>query len=222
MSDTKIEIPALEKEPKAEYLRRPKAWIPFVNFALVPEVPPVLRLQDHMFPYEGMEMADHFIWGVYGTLSANHALFTVDTYARKNKLDLLTIQGWYRLDNFERTQSDEKIVDNTGYVHMERLKSHFRDHLHELMLKYAVEKIDGFNISAMKLLPLNELLVRYPRLIYAIFDSYPNITMVVHPVRQLYIADQKRDYNIATMRNIPSRIMSLHVRFMEETVKVTC
>lgn len=212
-----------DQQVKVEHIRRPKAWIPFANFALVPEMPQSLRLQDHLFPYEGMDLDPAYIWGVYGTISANQGLFIVDAYARQNGLMPLTIQGWYRVDNFDqvRSQVDREVAVSSGFVHMDRLKMQFRDELHHILLSYAQKHINGFNSQAMTNLTVGELLLQYPVLVKAVFEHFPSINMVVHPVRQIYLPNEKRTFSVATMRLLPERVMSLSVRFLEDRVKVS-
>ena len=204
------------------HAHRPKAWIPFVNFAVVSEIPPELQLRDHLFPFEGMRLSDEYIWGIYGTMSANQSLFLVDAYARKQGLMPLTIQGWYRVDNFDlvRSQINQEVAEQSGYLHTERLKSVFRDELHALILSNAKHYIDAFNVDAFKDLSLNDILLTYPCLIDIIFENFPKINMIVHPVHQLYDSNDRKVFSIATMRMIPSRVMTVQVRYLDDRVKV--
>ena len=202
---------------------RPKAWIPFTNFNVSNEQPTVIALKDCLFPYEGCEDNEGFIWGLYGTLSANQGMFLVDSFATKNGKSPLTVQGWYRVDNFDsvRSQIDEEIAESSGFLHLDRLKSSYRDQLRELVLLYAESKIKGWKKTINEGRTLHELVLSYPRLIQAIFDYNPNINLIVHPVYQRYDPTDRRTLSVATMRNIESRVMSVQVRYLEDQVKVT-
>lgn len=201
---------------------RPKAWIPFTNFALVKTVPNTLKLQDNLFPYDGQEMDSNFIWGLYGTLSSNQGLFLVDTFARKQGKMPLTVQGWYRVDNFDRVRSqiDAAVANDSGFLHLDRLKSSFREELREVVLAYAAKNINGWVPAIYEDRTLNELVIRYPRLIKAIFEYSDKINMVVHPVKQVYDPADNRTLSVATMRMIKDRVMSVQVRYLEDKVTV--
>jgi hypothetical protein len=97
----------------------------------------------------------------------------------------------------------------------------FRDELHHILLSYAQKHINGFNFQAMSNLTVGELLLQYPVLVKAVFEHFPTINMVVHPVRQIYLPNEKRTFSVATMRLLPERVMSLSVRFLEDRVKVS-
>lgn len=202
---------------------RPKAWIPFTNFAIVDKVPAALKLQDFLFPYEGVEPDPAFIWGLYGTLSSNHGLFLVDSYARKQGKMPLTVQGWYRVDNFDRVRSqiDEAIAEDSGFLHLDRLKSSYREQLREAVLEYAAANIPTWNADLSKDRTLNEIIIRYPSLVKVIFAQNRKINMVVHPVRQVYDLTDRRTLTVATMRMIKKRIMAVQIRYLEDQVTVS-
>lgn len=201
---------------------RPKAWIPFTNFAVVDKVPSVIKLQDHLFPYEGCEMGEDFLWGLYGTLSANQGLFLIDAFARKHNKMPLTLQGWYRVDNFDRVRSqiDSVIAEESGFLHIDRLKSNFREELRDLVIADAEKQIVGWQKGLHADRSLSEILIRYPRLIKSIFDYSKNINIVVHPAMQMFDPLDHRPMSIATMRAISDRVMSVQVRYLEDQIKV--
>lgn len=193
--------------------RRPKEWIPFTNYALVKSVPKALKLQEHLVPYEGAEADEGYLWGLYGTLASNQGLFLADAAAQRRGLIPLTIQGWYRLDNFDRVraQIDQSIAEESGFLHLERLKAAFREEVKEVALTAAtaLERRTFADES------LGALLVRCPRLVKAIFAEYRKVSMIVHPVRQLYDPEDRRPLTVCTMRLIRSRVMAVEVRYVE-------
>lgn len=202
---------------------RPKAEIPFANYAVLDKLPESLRLHDCLFQYEGCEQNEGFIWGLYGTLSSNQGLFLVDAFARKQSKILLTVQGWYKVENFERVRSqiDEMIAEESGFLHLDRLRSDYRDQLRELVLNYAEQNIKGWKTDMNESRSLHDLVLSYPQLIQAIFEYNPNINIIVHPVYQRYDPTDRRTLTVATMRVIKSRIMAIEVRYLEDKVKVT-
>lgn len=201
---------------------RPKAWIPFTNFVMVNEAPSVIKLQDCLFPYEGAVDDPAFIHGLYGTLSSNQGLFLVDAYARKKNMRPLTVQGWYRVDNFDRVRSqiDASIAQESGFLHLDRLKSSFRDELREIVLDAGAKEIPGWKRAIYADRSLSDIITSYPRLLSAIFAYNRKINMVVHAGRQIYDPSDRRTLTIATMRAIKSRVMSVQVRYLEDQVKV--
>lgn len=203
-------------------LVRPKAWIPFTNFAIVDKIPDSLMLRENLFPYEGEDSNPSFIHGIYGTLSSNQGLFLVDQFARRHDKMPLTIQGWYRVDNFDRVRSqiDAEIANESGFLHLDRLKSSFREELREMILEYAAKEVSGWKRNLYEDRSLNEIILMYPKLINAIFSSNKKINMIVHPVRQMYDPNDRRSLMISTMRSIKSRIMSVQVRYLEDKIKV--
>lgn len=201
---------------------RPKAWIPFTNFAVVDSVPEKLKLQNCLFPYSGALEGNDYIWGLYGTLSSNQGLFAVDTFARKQGKMSLTVQGWYRVDNFEkvRSQIDEAIAEDSGFLHLERLKSTYRDQLKELVLDYIERELPGLNLDLHKDRSLHDLVLYNPKLIKVIFDYNEKINMIVHPVHQMFDPSDRRTLTVSTMRMIKDRVMSVQVRYLEDKIDV--
>lgn len=212
-------------KPTTQHVR-PKAWIPFTNFAIVKETPSKVALKDYLFPYNGCEMDPAaFVWGLYGTLSANQGMFLADSYARKHGQISLTVQGWYRVDNFERVRSqiDESIATASGFLHLDRLKTGFREELRELVLEEGEKVIPGWNRELNAETSLNDIMVRHPKLIKAIFNAYRKVNMIVHPVTQMYDPSDQRTLTVATMRRhkkADSRIMAVQVRYLEDRVEV--
>lgn len=197
---------------------RPKEWIPFTNFALVDKTPTSLHLQDHLVPFEGAKADPALIWGLYGTLASNQGLFLAQAAAERRGKQVLALQGWYRVDNFDqvRKQIDREIADATGFLHTERLKATFRDEVREVALEAATPaERKKFEDAS-----LGDLLLQCPRLVKALLAEYRKVNLIVHPVRQLWEPEDTRALTVATMRLIKARVMSAQVRYLEE-IKVT-
>lgn len=196
---------------------RPKEWIPLSNFAMVDKVPDRLVLKDHLLPFEGSKPDAKFLWGLYGTSSMNHTLFLADAYASKHKKQMLTVQLWYHVDNFERVKSKitPEIADESGFIHLDRLQSHFRDQLQVQILAHLKKKTSSSQYTMLVPMSLEDIMVRHPECVRVIFDNMPKVNVVVHPVRQLYDETDSKPVQIATVRNIPKRLAAAEVRYLE-------
>ena len=201
---------------------RPKGWIPFANYAIVDRTPETIRLQDHMFPYKGAKPDERFLWGLYGTMSANLGLFMAEGHANKVKKHSLTLQGWYRVDEYElsRSQIDEQIVSRTGFLHLDRLRKGYREEVHDQLLAAAEATIPGFRRQIFADKSLSDLVVAYPSVVRELIDSNRKINLVVHPARQTYDEHDTRLLSVATMRHVKSRVMDVQVLY-QESIKVT-
>jgi hypothetical protein len=201
---------------------RPKEWIPFTNYALVATIPTSIRLQEHLFPYEGAVQDPGFIWGLHGTLSANAGLFLADAFASKKRLQLMTVQTWYRVENLNlvRSQIDRQIAEKSGFMHLDRLKTNFREELRDLLLEEIREKQGERTMAAMQEKALVDIVLRDPSHVHTIAREYRKVNVIVHPVRQLFDKDEARPLHVATVRLIKARIMASEVRYMEH-IKVT-
>jgi hypothetical protein len=211
---------------------RRKSAIPFSNYALVDRNPvfagdikdptQAVQLDDHLFPYEGCAIdKKSFIWGVYGSMSQSHALFMAEAEATRRKVKLLLVQAFYQLDNFEivRTQVDHAMMKQTGYMHVDRLKTQFREEVKDFVLEAAQSLLKGFNVDAHAKKSLNELLLEFPALVPAIFEMDRKLNMVVHQVRPSWNPNERRGIYVCTMRRIVKRIHDAEVRFLSN-VKV--
>lgn len=201
---------------------RPKDWIPFTNFAFVDQIPESIKLRDHLLPYQRLDLDDGYICGLYGTVSANQGLFLANAFAASHGKMALTVQGWYRVDNFDLVKSriDLAVVEDSGFINLDRLKTSFRDEIREVVAAYAAKTIDNWNRLATDELSLNELILKFPSLVKAIFEVSDKITLVVHPVHQSFGPDDRKVLTAATMKMIKERVMAVQVRYLEDRVKV--
>ena len=197
---------------------RPKEWIPLTNYAMVDKIPASLVLKDHLLPFEGARADPKFLWGLYGSASMNRALFLADAYASRNKKQMLTIQLWYHVDHFELVKSKitPEIADESGFVHLDRLQSHYRDELRELILVDLHKRTHSAQYAALQNMSLDEIMIRHPECVRVIFDQNKKVNVVVHPVRQLYDDRDTRPVHLATVRNIKARLAAAEVRYLEE------
>jgi hypothetical protein len=203
-----------------------KGSISFVNYALVKEQenPKQLRLLSHLFPYAGSEAMHGYVWGLYGTLATNAGLFLADALARKNALKPFVLHGWYQVDNFDlvRAQIDEEGALGSGFLHLERVRTNYRDKLRQIIVDAAPEYVRGWDpLLHEENKSLKEIVAEHPVLIKVIFENFSKINLIVHPVYQTLDKDDRRSINVATMRLIKRRITAVQVRYFEESIKVS-
>ena len=187
------------------------------SFAMVDSMPTSIVLKDHLLPFEGATADPKFLWGLYGTSSMNHALFLADSYASRHKKQMLTVQLWYHVDNFDRVKSKitAEIADEAGFIHLDRLQSTFRDELRELVLANLKRKFSGAQYVTLSNMSLDEIMIRHPECVKVIFNAHEKVNVVVHPVRQLYDENDKKPVFVATVLNIKERLVAAEVRYLE-------
>jgi len=202
---------------------RPKEWIPFVSFAMVDAIPDSVDVKEHLFPFEGAVVDPKYLWGLYGTTSINHGLFLADAYASRSKKQMLTVQLWYRVDNFDRVraQISEDIAEESGFLHLDRLKTDYREQIRQFVLEQLRKDVSSAQFSAYASKSLDEIIVRHPKYARAILEANRKINIVVHPVRQLYDEADTKPLYIATVRAIKARIMAAEVRYLEHIKVIT-
>ena len=185
---------------------------------MVDKIPDTLVLRDHLLPFEGASSDPHFLWGLYGTSSMQHTLFLADSYATRTKKQMLTVQLWYHVDNFDRVKSKitEEIADEAGFIHLDRMQSTFRDQLRDMVLIELHKKLGtGAQFETIKGMSLDDILIRHPGCVKVIFDKKKKVNVIVHPVRQLFDENDKKPVFVATVRNIKSRLVAAEVRYLE-------
>ncbi len=213
---------------------RRKSTIPFCNYAIVDRVPEfggdatdpsfdvtdplqAIQFDEHMFPYEGCSLdKSEFIWGVYGSMSQGHALFMAETESVKRKCKSLVLQAYYKLDNFDivRTQVDRAMMRKTGYIHVDRLKTQFREEVKAFALEAAAKRYKGFAVARNADKSLSDLLYEYPGLVQDIFEMDKKVNMVVHQVKPSWNPKERRGVYVCTMRRVPKRILDAEVRYL--------
>lgn len=201
---------------------RPAECIPLINYAIVDEIPEALSLRDHMVMYEGMGKLDDLVWGLYGTLSANQGLFLAEGYATRQNKRMVTIELRYHLDNFAivRSMIDRTMAEASGFLHLDRVKMNFRDEVQDCLLA-GLGSVKGERQRAMYAdKSAAEIILREPWLVRSLFEGFPKINMIVHPVRQLWDPEETRPLHVASARLIKSRLVEAGVRYLPH-IKVT-
>lgn len=197
--------------------QRPRDWIPFANFALVPRIEPELRLREHLLPYAGAHADAGLLWGVHGTTSINAAIFSAAAEAARRRCQSLQITTWYRVDNFSAvtTPLTRESSRAAGYLHLGRLSAAFRDDIRETWLSWlAAQAADQHESQAH--LGLEDLALLHPEFVQRMLAQNPQLHMVVHPVRVPWVALDAPPLWVASVRADPERIMASEVRYVPE------
>ena len=212
----------MKMSEKAEKLNLRK-WIQITMFAFVSGDPAggVINLRDHQFLYRGMPKNPNLLTGVYGAVSRNDALFLADEYARKHEKVMYSADLWYRIDDISRTrnQIDRTIMDETGFAHLGGLSTAMRNELQGHWLKWISKDVMPAHLPMIENMDFESLVSNYPQYITKMFEMFPKLLMLVHPVYSIMDVDgSQQTINVATVRIIPDRIMHYAVRFTD-TIK---
>lgn len=160
---------------------QPKNWIQVHNYAFVSERPKSLKLRDHLIPYVGAPAGPGFLRGVYGNVGKESALVMADSAAFRMEKELLVIRTWYELPNFGLVNSliDRKLALDSGYMHLDRLKNTFKTEVQQVLLDALPPEAQALNKSSSPA----EICFKYPHLVTLLFRLFPEVLMIVHPVR---------------------------------------
>lgn len=196
---------------------RPKEWIPLINFAVVGEIPKSIVFRDHLLPFEGAKPDPDFLWGLYGTGSMHRALFLVDAYATSQNKQMLTLQLWYHVDNFDLVKSKitRDVADASGFIHTDRLTTVLRKEILDVVLEELKKRTSGNQYEMLTHMSLEEVMYRHPDCVKAIFAANESWNVIVHPVRQLYDSTDEKPIFVATVRAIKSHLKVAQVRYLE-------
>lgn len=194
--------------------------IPIRTYVLSATIPTEIQFSRHMLRFSGLKpffAAPDLIWGVQGTTSLNSA----DAFASRDAAHMdrrvYQVELNYRLTGLPPAGSSvtEEFAKSCGYIHCSRMAAAFRKVLKERMLTWISEAQDT-GLDELKGLEFEELVKVRPMLIHRLMDEDRFLKAMVHPV---YLPGGVT-LRIATVRNIPENIVSVHTRFYEE-IKTT-
>lgn len=202
---------------------QPKNWIQVNNYAFAKKRPTSLKLREHLVPYVGAgdDAAKGFIRGVYGNVGRESALVVADATAFRMERELLVIRTWYELPNFGLVNSliDQTMAIESGYMHLDRLKTAFKNSVQELLLDALPPESRALNSSSSPA----EICFKYPHLTTLLFRMFPNVMMIVHPVELDFPQAKegsKAVVTVATMRD-NDLIRKSEVQYLEGEIEVT-
>ncbi len=171
--------------------------------------------------YRPVKPPSGLITGVFGLASKQQALVAAARWSKEREYSpagnnrVLLVDVNYKIENYSLTRSQltADLVDQTGWVHMERLSSKHRKDLTVMWLQWIRRDYndDYARILADDEIPLLELARRHPKYVHRMMEESPAIRAVIHPVRPAIAPDMV--LLGATVRYNPAYFGEAHVRF---------
>lgn len=199
--------------------KRPKDWLPIVNFAMVDSIPRSINLREHLFSYVGCEDDPRFIWGVYGTTSINVAIYVAADAATAKRRRSLQITSWMRVDNFQSAQANltDAGFEAASYLHLGRASSALRETIRVKWVAWVRANHGAAYGEHLDKLSLEYLAAHFPGYVRVILDENPNLRALVHPVTPSYSeGSSDAHFWVLTARYDKSQVMASEVRFVSD------
>lgn len=201
--------------------KRPKDWLPVVNFAMAEGVPRSFNLREHLFPYVGCEPDPRYIWGVYGTTSINVAIYSAAHMASRQRRRSLQLTSWILVEDFHKTPAqNDGAFESISYLHLGRAKSSVRKLLREKWIDWIRSRTpEQYERLAEQLdkLSLEDLASHFPGYVRVLLEENPQLRAIVHPVIPEF-TDGKSAANlwVLTSKYDKDRVMASEVRFLSD------
>lgn len=159
------------------------------------------------------------ITGVFGLSSKQQALVAAARWSREREYAtsgsnrVLMADVNYKIDNYDltRNQLTAEIVEQTGWMHMERIASKYRKVLTEQWIAWIRRDFNNDYARSLDEVPLLELARRHPKYIARMMKESPHLRAIIHPVRPAIAPDVI--LLAATVRYEPQFFGEAHVRF---------
>ncbi|HWS26704.1 MAG TPA: hypothetical protein VN259_09070 [Xanthomonadales bacterium] len=172
--------------------------------------------------------ASGLISGVFGLASKQTALVVAAQWSKEREYSasgdnrVLLVDVNYKIDNYSltRSQINSEILEKTGWLHMERIASKFRQEITEKWLRWIRRDYtdDYARILEQDEVSLLSLAQRHPKYVLRMMKEDPSIRAIVHPVRPAISPDVV--LLAATVRYEPAYFGKALVRFTAD-VSVT-
>lgn len=155
------------------------------------DIPSRVVLRDHSLQFEGCESdPGDLITGVYGTPSKQMALVCAATWSRERGSSssgsnrILMLDTNYRVDNYDltRAQAREEIVEKTGWLHLDRIASSYREEIKAQWLGWLAADAPHGVVARVQDLSLADIAQRYPQYVRKMMLQDPGLRGIVHPV----------------------------------------
>lgn len=186
------------------------------------DVPDQLRLKEHSLSFVGHDasMSAGLITGVYGAHSKQTALVAASNWSRQHQAGsggpnrILMIDVNYRVDNYNltREQAREETVKETGWLHLERTASSYREEIKETWISWIDKDVGPAAATSVKDMSLVDIAARYPRFVAMMLKKDKAIRGIVHPVNPSL--DPDVNLWVATVRYDKERFESAAVRYL--------
>lgn len=207
---------------KKDIKRRNKDWVQVTFFVFLDDadkVPSTINLRQHSLEYLGAKTSRKHLTGVYGTNSRDTALFLASSWADANGKSLLMIDAWTLLPNFHvtRSQITREIINESHWMHSERLNMVFKEELYQKALKWALRNHGEVAHREAIHMSMPNFLLKYPEFAMKILDDEAELHMIVHPVHASFdLTDEKAPFWAATVHLDRANIVAASVRHMPE------
>jgi hypothetical protein len=162
---------------------------------------------------------ENFITGVCGTHSKQVALVMAAKWTREQAANevfnrVLMVDVNYHVDNYilTREQTRRDTLAQTGWLHMDRMATGFRDEVKEMWLDW-IDKESAFGVAQrLEDQSLLDIAVQHPKYVRRLMAENPSIKGIVHPVNPTL--DPKTCIFAATVRYEPERFHGAVARFL--------
>lgn len=160
----------------------PRDHVILTSHVVSTSFPASVALAAHTPPVSGLPGG--CLWsGLAGTESAQRALHLAQRKADALQSHCLTVRTWVTLRDLEvnRGRMTRSQALHTGFLHLDRIKSEFRDELHKHVLERLASCVPKSQMGQLLTLKFSELMTRFPRASGFLLEAHPTIALVVHP-----------------------------------------
>lgn len=122
----------------------------------------------------------------------------------------------YKVDNYDLTRSQvrRETLEQTGWLHLDRVSTSFREELKEQWLTWIRADAPHGVANRLRELSLADIAQQYPRYVDHMFKERPEIRGIVHPVNP--VIDPSVVLWVATVRYDADRFEGATVRFLPQ------
>lgn len=186
------------------------------TYAICERVARQLRFSEHMIRYQGLDLdnvSDGLIWGVYGTRSLNTADSFASMEAHHSRRLLYQIDLSYIIPAVvgRNTVTNAEQAKAGGFFNYERMEVGFRNEIFQRLIDLLPSQA-AKNFREQPDKTIQDLLRSHPMLVHRFMDSEPTCFMFTHRVELAGGAELR----MITLRNDPSRIKRIRVRYHDE------
>lgn len=197
--------------------RRNKDWVLLTLFVFADDMPKVVHVKQNSLDYDGAHPSRKHLTGVYGTNSRDAALFLASSWADAKGQSLYLLDVWAHLPNFHATRSQitREIIQDSHWMHTERLSSALKEEVHMKALKWIGSKHGQAAQAAAIDMQVPNIMLEYPDFAMKVLDEDPDLSMIVHPVRAAFdLSRPKMSFWAATVHLDRVSIVHQEIRHM--------
>lgn len=185
------------------------------------DIPEKVRLKEHSLQFVGSDdnSANGLITGVYGAHSKQMALVCAANWSRERASSagmnrILMLDANYRVDHYDltRTQVRPDTLEKTGWLHLDRVATSFREEIKEQWLDWIQADTAPGVMARVRDMSLADIAQQYPRYVTHMLKERPEIRGIVHPVNP--VIDPSVALWAATVRYEADRFEGAAVRFL--------